>query len=209
MCRCSLPPHQASSVIVSGLLGAGEKGPLVASWVKRCGARACVSRPPSYFFPEAGPPCPSEISQGPVAFQEAIRRVRPGPAFLHPWGGGEHKAKGGALCLGEPRGPGPGGWGGRGGAGAARPRGVTHRLPRAPGTATAGTAAAAAAKLRKRLGPCWAHRRLLRSPCQSRGRRRSCPGILASLSRRSLGEGRGKFYPFPPQTCSGEEIEKK
>lgn len=104
MCRCSLPPHQASSVIVSGLLGAGEKGPLVASGVKRCGARACVSRLPSYFFPEAGPPCPSEISQGPVAFQEVVGRVRPGPAFLHPWGGGERKAKGGRSALGSPGG---------------------------------------------------------------------------------------------------------
>lgn len=206
MCRCSLPPHRASSVVVSGLLGAGENGPLGASGVERCGARACVSRLPPYFFPpEAGPPCPSEISQGPVAFREAVRRVRPGPAFLHPWGGGEHKAKGRALCLGEPRGPGPGGWGGRGGAGAARPRGVTHRLPRAPRAATAGTAAAAAAELRKRLGSCWARRCLLRSPCQSGGRRTSWPGILASLSRRSLGEGRGSSTPSLLRLAAGKK----
>ena len=177
MCRCSPPQPPASSILCRCQRAIGGWGERSAS-SERGREVWCpgVSRLSPYFFPEAGPPCPSEISRGPAAFKEAVRRVRPNPAFLHPGGGGEPNAKGGALCLGEPRGPGPGGWGGRGGAGAARPRGVTHRLPRTPRTATAGTAAtaAAAAKLREWLRPCWARRRLLRSLGQSSARSASC-----------------------------------
>lgn len=209
MCRCSLPPHRASSVVVSGLLGAGEKGPLGASGVERCGARAYVSRLPPYFFSGGWPALPFRNLPRSGGFPGSCEESPPRPGVSPSLG------RRGAQSEGQGALP----WGAQG----AGPRRVgRERGSRGRSTAWGHSPA-----------PEGAQSSHSRDSSSSGGRTKEAARVMLGappppplalpvgrpphvLARNSgvtqppkpRGE-KEKFYPFPPQTCSGEEVEKK